>query len=361
VFSSPHVDTSTDLSTADALAVVDQIAAMNVSGAILTGGEVLARGDALQIIEALGDRGVLVCLETNGVLVTPRFARLARELQAKGLFSMSVSLDGGTAAAHEAIRGRGSFDATLRGLRLLKAHGVRYSVQMVLTRRNAATIPDIYALARECYPEWQRQQFSLLTPVGRGTSLMADSGLRAADVRAICAAIKREECSFPGQTLIKAPPAMIPPQHLDLLFKRERVHSQVSCSFPLLGVLPDGHVTVCAMSRDQADLSFGDVRRTSLKEIWLNTRMAMLRSEYLAAEHLTGICADCVWKYSCRGGCRAWAYEDGGSFAAPLPLCSAMEAAGEFPRAYRISAQSKAVAQWAAQAAGGGCTTCSSL
>lgn len=78
----------------------------------------------------------------------------------------------------------------------------------------------------------------------------------------------------------------------------------------------------------------------------------MLRSRYVAAESLQGICADCVWKYSCKGSCRAWAYEDGADFDAPFPICTQMQAAGEFPRAYRISAREEAMSRWLAQHGG---------
>jgi len=79
--------------------------------------------------------------------------------------------------------------------------------------------------------------------------------------------------------------------------------------------------------------------------VWQRTRMDMLRSRYVAAEHLSGICGDCVWKFKCKGGCRAWAYQDGESFDAPLPICKKMEEDGEFPRVYRISLQNEAMAR----------------
>lgn len=358
VYSSPQVDTSGDLTTAQAMGVIDQMAELNVGGANLTGGEMLLRRDALEIIRATADRDIAVGLESNGILFTERFAALARELQERRLFTVAISLDGGTAAAHDAMRGAGSFARTVRGLRLLARSGVRFSVQIVLTRANYPTLPQFYALAAELSPWFDSAQLALLNPIGRGIELMETLGLRQSDIRAILAIVKREKATYTGQTLFKAPPALVPPEYLGLVFKDDRVGSQMSCQFPLLGVLPNGDVTICALSRDNDQLYFGNVLSHNLKKIWEETRMGLLRSRYIAATDLSGICGDCVWKYSCKGGCRAWAFEDGGSFDAALPLCTALVERGEFPRAYRISAQNEAVAR-ALPDLGGACHACS--
>ena len=354
VFSSPWVDTSEDLSTAECMKVVDQMADLNVGFAILTGGEVLLRPDALQIIAALAERGIPIGLETNGLRFDDAFVELALDLQKRKMLSMSVSLDGGTAETHEALRGPHSFRRTVQGMRMIALHGVQFNVQCILNRANLETIPDLYALGAELHPSLRMIQFGFLNPVGRGIELTRDLGLSSADIRRGFDLMAEHRASYPGQTLVKGPPAMVPPQHLALAFQSEGVRKSVSCQFPLLGVLPNGDVTICAVSRDNEDLFFGNVREVSLKEVWQRTRMEMLRSRYVAAEHLQGICADCVWKYKCKGGCRAWAYQEGESFDAPLPICKKMDEEGTFPKAYRISHQNEAMTR-KFQEMGGAC------
>ncbi len=354
VFSSPWVDTSADLSTAECLRVVDQMADLGVGFAILTGGEALLRPDALTILAALAERKIPVGLETNGLRFDNAFIELARELQQRQLLQITVSLDGGTAETHERLRGPNSFARTLRGLQRIAAQGVEFHLQCVLNKASLETIPQLYGLGRELHPQLSMVQFAFLNPVGRGTELSRELGLDAADVRRIFQLIAQHKTDFRGTTLVKGPPAMIPPEHLGLVFQSAEIKKSVSCQFPLLGVLPNGDVTVCAVSRENADLHFGNVRDISLREVWQKTRMDMLRSQYVGAAHLTGICGDCVWKFKCKGGCRAWAYEDGGSFDAPLPICKQMESAGEFPRVYRISQQNATMVR-KFQEMGGGC------
>ena len=142
-------------------------------------------------------------------------------------------------------------------------------------------------------------------------------------------------------------PAMIPPKYLGMVLKTEGMSCTTTCDFPLLGVLPNGDVSICALTRDKEELNFGNTRdeSLSLQEVWTKTRMDMLRSKYLEAAELEGICGDCVWQYTCKGSCRAWAYEEGHSFDAPFPICQSMDEAGAFPKSYRVSLQNDAVVQ----------------
>jgi radical SAM protein with 4Fe4S-binding SPASM domain len=346
VCSSPWVDTSADLDTDECLNVVAQMADLRVRAALLTGGEFLIRPDALRILRALAERGITAGLETNGILYPPGFFALAGEMQARGLLSMTVSLDGGTPETHDRLRGPRSFDRTVAGLRLLREHGIHFNLQCVLNRESYRTIPDLYTLAEELAPACNAVQWALLNPVGRGAALTQEIGLRSEDLSALFDLIQRAEPGFSGRTVIKVPPAIVPPRYLPLIFKRDRVQSVSTCQFPLLGILPNGDVTICAVSRDDESLRFGNVRDEGfqLRQVWERTRMDQLRSRYVAAEDLKGICGDCVWKYKCKGACRAWAYEEGGSFDAPFPLCQALAETGTFPRAYRLSFQNAAAA-----------------
>lgn len=343
VFSSPDVDTSDDLTTDDAMLVIEQMAELGVNTALMSGGEVLYRPDAMHILRATAAAGVHIGLETNGLLITDEFIEFAREAQDKGLFGMNVSLDGGTPETHDRVRGHGTFKRTLANLHLLKEGGVRFSIQCILNKHNYPTIPHYMDHARALRPALTLAEFGFLNPVGRGDEFIQEVGLSYEDMPHIFALIAREQKNFDGKILVKAPPAAIPPRHLPLVFHTENVSGCTTCQFPLLGVLPNGDVTICAVSRDNAQICFGNVRTHRLKDIWIATRMDALRSRYVEAEHLTGICGDCVFQKSCKGSCRAWAFEQGGSFDAPFPLCTMLEASGNFPKAYRLSEQRKAL------------------
>lgn len=336
VLSSPHVDTSGDLKTDDCLRVVDQMAEMQVVLAMLSGGEPLIRPDALQIMRALGDRGIGVGVESNGIKVGEKgFLELAQHLQAKKLLSIGISLDGGTAETHEKLRGEGSFGRTLKGLRALRDNGIQFSMQCVLNKQNYHTIPNLYELAAELKP--RALTWSPLNSSGRGGELIKRAGLGYADILQCLDTIEQYKSGFSGYTIVKIPPAMIPPRYMLKSFKGEDTGICASCKFPLLGVLPNGDITVCAVSRNDPSLYFGNVREVRLKNAWQKARMDLLRTRYVAADELQGICGDCVWKHSCKGMCRAKAYEDGGDMFSPYPVCQEAADSGMFPDVYRIS------------------------
>ncbi len=343
VNASPQVDTSGDLSTEQAMEVVEQLAELNAKSVSLSGGEALLRRDTMSIIEALASHGIRVSLETNGMVFTENFVRRARALQEKGLLGIGISLDGGTAQAHESMRGESSFGRTMRGLQLLQEHGIQFVIQAVLNRLNYRTIPQLYEIAQSLRPGITAVAFAILNPLGRGDELAQDSGLRREDLYSICELIKQYKSRFDGLTYIKIPPAVFPPRYLHLLGEDD-VKLFITCQFPLLGILPNGDVSICALTREEGELHLGNVHTHRLREIWQRESIDRLRDQYLAAEDLTGVCGDCVWRTSCKGSCRAWAYEDGASFDAPHPVCHALEESGAFPDLYRVSARQASLA-----------------
>jgi uncharacterized protein len=73
--------------------------------------------------------------QTNATLITPNWCKFIRQHS----ISMGVSVDG-PAFLHDQSRvdrqGRGTHDATLRGMKMLQAHGIPFHVLSVLTRES---------------------------------------------------------------------------------------------------------------------------------------------------------------------------------------------------------------------------------
>lgn len=338
VKSSPAVDHLSDLSTKQALAVVDKLAEFGSCRCVLSGGEVLLRKDSLLILKALGERGISVGMETNGLLVNSAFIELAAQLQGQRLLNITLSLDGGTAQAHEAMRGPRSFDRTVKKMEQMRDAGLLFSVQSVLHRNNYGTLPELFQLARSLAPSLINLQLAFLNPVGRGKEMIEDNSIRTEDFRRIYSLCWQEmqgETAF--RLVLKSPPATVAPAFLPTLLKHPRVRLNTSCPFPLLGILPNGDVTICAMAKDDPQLNFGNIANLSLRTIWQGAGLDRLREHYQAAEQLAGICGDCTWSSACKGACRVHAYEEGGHFDAAHPLCMDMAERGDFPSLYRKS------------------------
>jgi radical SAM protein with 4Fe4S-binding SPASM domain len=339
--SSPFINTAEDLTPEETLAVIKTFREVNATKVILSGGEPLLRPDAKAIIQAIIDEGISVGIETNGMLINKEMASFLRGvIDQGGDLSIAISLDGGTAEAHDYLRGRGSFTRVLMGLTNLRAVGLGAQLQCVMNKKNLHTVRDLYKVAFE--HQVGRLQFAFLHPVGRALEYLDEINLSWEEIDQVQREIVSALDTYPVQTIVKLPPAAVLPELYPRIIKPRGSGEllqglAVSCSFPLLSVLPNGDITVCALTRDEKDAKFGNVRVNTLKEMWYQHRFDLMREQYVAADWLKGICGDCVFKYGCKGSCRAIAKTEFGDYDEPHPMCQAMADAARFPTVYKLS------------------------
>lgn len=139
----------------------------------LDGGDPLTHRDVDAIVEWLVARRIVVGMNTNGILV-PRKIETIRKLE-----SVTISLDG-PRAAHDAMRGAGSFDKALEGARLAKAAGVHTEFTCTVGRHNAHLVEDTLAIAESMRIElvFQPALNSLFTGNARdGSKWLADESM----------------------------------------------------------------------------------------------------------------------------------------------------------------------------------------
>ncbi len=114
--------------TASWKALLEDAAGLGCLVVRITGGEPLVRGDLEAIYLHARRLGLRVMLFTNATLITPRLARLLRDVPP--LEAVEVSVYGMTAETYETVtRTPGSFAAFRRGLELLREHGVPFVVK----------------------------------------------------------------------------------------------------------------------------------------------------------------------------------------------------------------------------------------
>ncbi len=124
------------------LDIAEQCISLGVMEAVVTGGEPFLRKPlALAILRRLTDANINVIINTNGWFVD---ADLAAELSTIRGVRVNLSLDGHTAAAHDAARGvRGSWDRAVRAIDHLLAAGVPLRVVSVVTPANIDAVPSL--------------------------------------------------------------------------------------------------------------------------------------------------------------------------------------------------------------------------
>ena len=134
-----------ELSTGEAKRLIDDICRFGRPLFVLTGGDPLKRPDAVKIVRYGVDAGLRVALTPSGTpLMTPH---VLQELRDAGMSRLAVSLDGATAAQHDAFRGvAGSFDWTIRMLETARSLGLSTQINTTISRHNVHDLENLIAL-----------------------------------------------------------------------------------------------------------------------------------------------------------------------------------------------------------------------
>lgn len=289
---------------------------------VLTGGEPLVRKDFFDIAKTCVGLFSRVALATNGTVVDDA---LARRIVETGIQRVSVSLDGATAATHDAFRGvPGSFDATLRGYDAMARAGSSLQVNATVARHNINEVDDLLkmVLARKA----AAFHVFALVPVGCGAQISDDARLAPDQMESFLRWLFEKSIELRDRIHIKATCA---PQYYRIMREvgRERglvmpaghghgmqamtrgcLAGSAVCFLSRIGdVQPCGYLPVCV----------GNVRQKPFGEIWRNSEVFRALRD---PGQLKGKCGTCGYRVVCEG-CRARAYAATSDFLSEDPDC----------------------------------------
>lgn len=153
--------------------LVDDAAKLNVRWVVLSGGEATQHPEWAGIAAKFRRIGARVILLTNGLLI-----RRQAEAVISAVDELVVSLDGGTAATYEAIRGVDAFDLVLDGMAAVRRGGIPVITRTTVQRANFREIPQIIDAAKRA----DTSHISFLTvdvsnPFAFGPRFTADASL----------------------------------------------------------------------------------------------------------------------------------------------------------------------------------------
>jgi MoaA/NifB/PqqE/SkfB family radical SAM enzyme len=159
-----------DFSLDEAKRILDDISSYAQPVVVLSGGEPLLRKDVFDIAKYGTEKGLRMCLATNGTLVTEETCRNIKE---SGIRMVSLSLDGASAEVHDDFRNqKGAFDGTINAAGLFRKHKIEFLINSSFTKRNQEEVPKIYKLAKEMgATAWY---MFMIVPTGRGQDILAE-------------------------------------------------------------------------------------------------------------------------------------------------------------------------------------------
>ena len=277
---------------------------------VLSGGEPLLYPGLKTVLERV-DRRIPTQICSNGILIDEAWARY---LAAIPDFRIQISLDGPTAAVHDAIRGPGAFEGALRGIRHLKAAGMgdRILIAATIQGLNHHLIPEIIQLAEDLGVPRLRllplkkkgRALETLTSTGQGLDLPTYEAIfdRVLQVPSVLPKNVNVSCGLNGFSLMP---------------DGERGGCTVGSQ---LVITPSGEVYPC-VSLIRNDCRIGDVNESSLQAIVEGTRMAKLHEAKLTRKDTIPACKACQWQTMCESGCMAEALEETGTLWEVDSLC----------------------------------------
>ena len=174
------------------LQLVDEAAALGVERFYFTGGEPFMRKDIIELIRFITEakRRELIVL-TNATLFRGERAEALKTLDRQRV-RFQVSIDGASPETNDQIRGKGSFQAAVEGLRFLASMGFQTSITTAVTATNLQDLLGITRLASELgvatqHLMWLHRRGRIVSPekAGHGSngngSNAAGSGFPSAD------------------------------------------------------------------------------------------------------------------------------------------------------------------------------------
>jgi radical SAM protein with 4Fe4S-binding SPASM domain len=132
-----------ELSIAEVFTVMDDLKAFGVPVLILSGGEPLLRPDIFEISARAKAMGFYVGLSTNGTLIDDSNVE---HIATVGYDYVGISIDGLRATHDRFRRLQGAFDASMRGIRLCQAKGIKVGLRFTMTQDNAHELPQLLQL-----------------------------------------------------------------------------------------------------------------------------------------------------------------------------------------------------------------------
>lgn len=130
--------------------IIDEFSAIGGATIFLTGGEPLSHPDWLEILSHACRLTTLseIILQTNGAMVNGRDAEKIKSLNSEKL-KIQISLDGATPEINDLIRGKGNFEASVRGVRLFVDAGMGKRIKIAFTemKHNFNQIPEMLKLS----------------------------------------------------------------------------------------------------------------------------------------------------------------------------------------------------------------------
>lgn len=307
-----------ELTTKEIKNLVNDAVALGVKRFYITGGEPFIKDDIFEIIRYITKqkKRELIILTNATLFDDKKIAALEKVYTPK--LVLQVSLEGPHAEMHDKLRGKGSFDKAVDGIRRLQEIGITPVVSTAISRYNekhiTATSKFLSKLGiKEHNILWMHAK-------GRGANNLDELHVPSDTIARTMKSLKKR---YKEQDLI-----LDNVESLKVRVRTQRGRKNDLCNncYEKICVNSDGHVYPCASLNGDRAFDAGSIRKRSLKEIWLDSKVMRSGRENTVKDKEE--CRACELQFFCGGGCTSHSYyasesDTGtGSVKATDPYCS---------------------------------------
>ena len=261
----------------------------------LTGGEAPMHPEFWDIFKYAKELEFYVSLPTNGTYLTDE---LVKKFKDYGVNDIIVAIDG-KRENHDFLRGKGSFDLTVKGAELVKKHDIPLRITTCLSKYNYKDLPYIVELSHKLGADILIIFHYI--EMGRGEKELPHAEMEIDEIAESLRTIYELQCKYKDLALCTT----TVPHYWAVLKKMEEKGSFVPPYyykvFPgcravkdFVYVTSDGSVYPCPLIQK----SIGNLQKSTLKEIF-TSEMAKIYADRSYFKE----CVGCKYKEIC-GGCK---------------------------------------------------------
>ncbi|MCM3567195.1 pyrroloquinoline quinone biosynthesis protein PqqE [Neobacillus mesonae] len=294
-----------ELTTEEWCRVLSEAADLGVVEVHFSGGEPLLRDDLEVLIRHAHELEMYPNLITSGIGLS---AEKISRLKEAGLANVQVSFQAGEATLSNRIGGYKAFEKKREAAMSVKKAGLHLSLNVVLHRMNLDHLDEIIQLAEELGAE----------------------RLELANTQYYNWALLNRERLLPSMEQIERAREIYEAAKARLGNRMEIIwvipDYYASSPKPCMGgwgaialtAAPDGSVLPCPTAGMMKELSFENVRESSLKHIWYESKSF---NHFRGDAWMPEPCQSCKFRHEDGGGCRCQAYALTGDAHAADPVC----------------------------------------
>lgn len=299
---------NSDFPSLDKLIILcDELEQLNVLSLKISGGEPLIYPHIEQFLEYLTTKKMQKSVLSNAVLLNDRIIDIIKGHH----FRFGISLDGSTKELHEFLRGKNTFDRTMKNIKKLKETNIYFSISTTLHSKNYYDISNICDLVFNKLGAVVLN-VNIMMPLGRGNNGLV---IPQKELKILKKHIAELSELYQDKSIDVADANDLLPYKSS----SEIIYCNGGTNYIALDSLLN--VYPCTYAFGHESFKMGTIGEEKLIDIWRKDKWNIFRGDTKLQDLKT--CPTCIFKERCANkNCRLKPIYEGLDFYSPISFCT---------------------------------------